>query len=195
MDFLGEIGKGIVLVYGESATGKSTFGLQSALDVFREKKVLFLDCDKSFSLERLKQMDSDYSAFLDNLLVVELKDLYELDSKLEHFEKMVDKFDLVVLDNIGLYYRLDLKKDYTEANRVIVQILRKLRHMSEDIPVILISQIYDGEEGTKVLGGKMIQNFSDYILELSKDPRKAKMIKPDEKEFLFKIENKGLVKI
>ena len=195
MNFLGEIGKGIILVYGESATGKTTFGLQSSLELFKQGKVLFLDCDKSFSLDRIKQMDPDCPSYLDNLLVVELKDLYDLDYKLEHFEKLVDKFDLVVLDNIGLYYRLDLKKDYSEANRVLVQILRKLRHMSEKIPIILISQIYDGEEGIKVLGGTMIQNFSDYVVELSKEPRKAKVLKPEEKEFLFKIEEAGLVKI
>jgi RecA/RadA recombinase len=195
MDFLGEIGKGIILVYGESATGKSTFGLQSSLNVAKEGKVLFLDCDGSFSLDRIKKMDSECSSYLDRFLVVNLKDLLELDSKLEQFEKMVDKFDLVVLDNIGLYYRLGLKENYVVTNSIIVRILRKLRHMSEEIPVIIISQVYEMDEGKKVLGGKMIQNFSDYVVELSKEPRKFKLMKPEEKEFLFKLEDKGLVKI
>jgi len=140
-------------------------------------------------------MDPECSSYLDHFLVVNLKDLLELDSKLERFEKMVDKFDLVVLDNIGLYYRIGLKDNYVVTNSIIVRILRKLRHMSEKIPVIIISQVYEMDEGKKVLGGKMIQNFSDSILELNKEPRKIKMLKPEEKEFLFKIEDEGLVKI
>jgi len=151
MDFFDGAKKGITLVYGESATGKTTFGLQSSLTFAKEGKVLFLDCDGSFSLDRLKKMDPECSSYLDHFLVVNLKDLLELDSKLERFEKMVDKFDLVVLDNIGLYYRIGLKDNYVVTNSIIVRILRKLRHMSEKIPVIIISQVYEMDEGKRFL--------------------------------------------
>jgi len=50
MDFFDGAKKGITLVYGESATGKTTFGLQSSLTFAKDGKVLFLDCDGSFLL-------------------------------------------------------------------------------------------------------------------------------------------------
>ena len=101
-----------------------------------------------------------------------------------------------MLDTFGVYYRLKLQKEgYVVANEFAIKILRKLKHISKTIPVILINQVYENEKGSIALGGQMIKNFSNYILEFSKEPRKIKMIKPLEKEFSFEIKAEGIVEV
>ena len=193
-NFLDSLEKGIVLVYGGAATGKTTLCLQHSLKKSEIGKVLFLDTENTFSLERLNQMNENYKLHLDKILVVKPKGLDELEKRVEVFEKVSDNFNLVILDSFGMYYRLDLqKRGYIEANNIAVSILRKLRHISERIPVIITNQIYEDESGRKSLGGKMVQNFSDYILELQNDPKEIKMRKPDGKKSNFKIVDKGLI--
>ena len=110
------------------------------------------------------------------------------------FEEISNKFDLIVLDSFGIFYRLDLKKrGHIETNEIAVKILRNLRHIAERIPVIITNQVYDNEEGKQVLGGKMIQNFSDYIIELETNPRLIKILKPELKNIEFNITKEGFV--
>lgn len=194
--FLGKIDSGIILVYGAGATGKTTFGLQCCLEENFEKKILFLDTENSFSLDRIKQIKLDYNKYLENIFVININSFEELDKKLEFFETISNRFSLVILDTFGIYYRLKLQKEgYSVANDFAVRILRKLKHISKEIPVLLLNQVYGNEDGNISLGGQMIKNFSDYIFEFEKEPRKIKMVKPLEKEFLFNIENKGIVNI
>ena len=47
----------IMLIYGEPETGKSTFALQCAVHCALQKgKVLYIDCDNTFSTKRLAQI-------------------------------------------------------------------------------------------------------------------------------------------
>jgi len=192
--FFDKLNIGVILVYGAAATGKTTFGLQRALESSKKGKVLFLDAENTFSLERLGQMEKNNEHCLDNILVVKPKSFESLDKQISLFEKISDKFNILILDSFGIFYRLDLKKrGHIETNNIAVNILRKLKHISKKIPVIIINQVYDSEDGRKVLGGKMVRNFSDYIFELQKEPRLIKIEKPAQETLNFKIVNKGLI--
>ena len=50
---------GLCLIYGPSASGKSTLAMQTSLEFAKKGKVLFFDTEKSFSIDRIKLMDSD----------------------------------------------------------------------------------------------------------------------------------------
>tara|TARA_Y100000310_G_C20696023_1_gene825807 strand:- start:2071 stop:2670 length:600 start_codon:yes stop_codon:yes gene_type:complete len=194
MEFFDKLSKGIILIYGSAATGKTTFGLQKSLEISKKGKVLFLDTENTFSLERIKQMDENYEEHIDNILIVKPKSFEDLNKKVKLFEELNDRFDLVVLDSFGIFYRLDLqKRGYIEANDLAVDVLRKLRHIAEKVPVIITNQVYEDEAGKHALGGKMIQNFSDYILELQTNPKIIDMKKPVKEKLKFEIINRGLV--
>ena len=194
MEFFDKLSKGIILIYGSAATGKTTFGLQKSLEISKKGKVLFLDTENTFSLERIKQMDENYEEHIDNILIVKPKSFEDLNKKVKLFEELNDRFDLVVLDSFGICYRLDLqKRGYIEANDLAVDVLRKLRHIAEKVPVIITNQVYEDEAGKHALGGKMIQNFSDYILELQTNPKIIDMKKPVKEKLKFEIINRGLV--
>jgi RecA/RadA recombinase len=194
LTFLNNLNRGLVLIYGSAATGKTTWGLQKSLEISKKGKVLFLDTENTFSTERIKQMDKNYIKYLDNIFIVKPKSFDELNKKIEMFKEISNKFDLIVLDSFGMFYRLDLKKrGHIETNKIAVKILRNLRNIAERIPVIITNQVYDKGEGKQVLGGKMIQNFSDYIIELETNPRLIKILKPELKNIEFNITNEGFV--
>ena len=188
---------GLILVYGPAASGKSTLALQSCVEFAKKGKVLFVDTEKSFSVERIKVMNKDYEKLLGNIIVMKIKDFEDQVEKLKNVEELVKKgkFCYVIIDSFGVFYRHALhNNNYSEVNEKAVLMLRNLKHVVElGIPVLITNQVYSGdEEGIKVLGGNMIRNFSDCILELIKDPRIIKMYKPNEKEVKFEICDSGL---
>ena len=129
-----------------------------------------------------------------NILIVKPKSFEELNKKIEIFEKISNKFNMIILDSFGIFYRLHLQeRGHSEANEIAIKILRKLKHISGKIPVIMTNQVYENSEGRHVLGGKMIRNFSDFILELNLKPRVIHIKKPNTERFNLKIENKGLI--
>ena len=87
-------------------------------------------------------------------------------------------------------------------NKVLASQLNQLNSIAEknNIPVIVISGIYDDlekKDSVKMLGGEILKMRSKCIIELKKHQtlRQAIMKKPIEKEFLFKIEEKGINEI
>jgi RecA/RadA recombinase len=189
---------GLILVYGPSASGKSTFAMQSALEFAKRGKVLFLDTEKSFAIDRIKIMNPDYEKLLENLIVIDIKNFDDQVEKLKEIEKLVDegKFKYVIVDSFGNFYRHALhNKGYTEGNEKAILMLRKLKHVVEKgVPVLITNQVYETQEGEiKTVGGKMIRNFSDSIIELELEPRTIRVHKPHEDSIKFKIENSGFL--
>jgi RecA/RadA recombinase len=189
---------GLSLVYGPSASGKSTLAMQSSLEFARKGKVLFLDTEKSFSIDRIKLMCDDYEELLENIMVISIKDFDDQFEKLKQVEELVrtGKFCYVVIDSFGFFYRHGLhNQDYTEVNEKAVLMLRNLKHVSASgVPVLVTNQVYTGQDGqVKTVGGSMIRNFSDSIIELELEPRKIMNHKPEKNEIKFKIDNSGFV--
>ncbi|MEM3441266.1 MAG: ATPase domain-containing protein, partial [Candidatus Bathyarchaeia archaeon] len=49
----------VTLIYGEPETGKTTLALQCAVNCAKQGlKILFIDCDNTFSAERLSQVSA-----------------------------------------------------------------------------------------------------------------------------------------
>jgi len=191
---------GLVLVYGASASGKSTFAMQSSLQFAKKGRVLFFDTERSFSVDRIKLMTGDYEKLLDNIIVVDIKNFEDQFNKILEVEKMVKngEFIYVVIDSFGNFYRHALhNSDHIDTNDKVIQMLRNLKHVSKlGIPVLITNQVYSspitGSEN-KAVGGTMIRNFSDSILELELSPRKITIHKPINQKISFKINNEGLV--
>ena len=55
----------ISVIFGPAATGKTTLCMLAALATAKSgKKILFIDTENGFSVERLKQMSKDYEKIL-----------------------------------------------------------------------------------------------------------------------------------
>ncbi len=202
-DFLGNgfENRLISLVYGPSASGKTTLCLQTALWAAKKGRVLFIDSEGGFSIDRLKQMDLDYANYLDNIVVVNVKDFDEQIKVFENLDGMLKGggFSVLIIDTIGMQYRKALQdSNYNYVNERILTSMRKLKHLAEDynIPILITNQIYTNMKGESVgVGGRLLRNFGRYLIELKKEPRRALMLKPSEKIFHFDIDNSGVKKV
>ncbi|MCD4759886.1 AAA family ATPase [archaeon] len=200
------LGKGfsegkISLIYGPSASGKTTICLQTALEVARAGKVLFVDSENSFSVERLKQMAPDCSKHLSNVVVFSIRNYSE---QVKFFSRLRDvirqgDFDIIIIDTIGMHYRKALQEgDYHNVNEKMISMLRMLSHLAEDysVPILMTNQVYSNMSGENVsVGGRMLKGFGKILVELKIEPRRAILLKPFERIFHFDIFDEGIRKV
>jgi|SRR3989344_5564657 len=179
--------KGINLVYGEPATGKTTLALQESLKYAREnKKVLYIDSENGFSVERLKQMDENYKDLLNKIFLISPKDFIEQ----HEFTKKINNFDLIVVDTIGHHYRKSIKDNIYVTNSRLNKQLRILKELG--CPVLILNQVYFDINKNKIrnIGENILKRWVDKIIKLEKNPRK---LITDKGEFSFSIDDSGLI--
>jgi len=187
--FLGGYRNSITCIYGPAATGKTTMCLLAALEQAKyKKKILFLDTEQGFSVERAKQLCPEFKERLNHIFVLNPKTFKQQE---EQTLKISKNFDLIIIDTIGSLYRLEIKKDKDKAND---SLYKQLKHLIElKIPIIITNQVYSNfENNIKVIGGKMVEKFSYYLIKLGKNPRKIMVEKPVKKESLFDIKEEGV---
>ena len=179
--------KGINLVYGESATGKTTLVMQEALKEAKEnKKIAFIDTENSFSIERIKQMDNNYSELIKKIFLFKPKNFLEQHELI----KKLSKFDMIVIDTIGNHYRIDVKNNLYEANARLSKQLNILKELN--CKVLVTNQVYYdiNRNRNRNVGDNILVRYVDNIIKLEKDPRK---LINGKKEFNFEIDDSGLV--
>jgi RecA/RadA recombinase len=178
---------GINLVYGESATGKTTLVMQEALkEAKNNKKIAFIDTENSFSIERVKQMNKDYNELIKKIFVFHPKDFLEQHELI----KKIGKFDLIVIDTIGNHYRLDIKNNLYKANARLNKQLRILKELN--CKVLITNQVYFdiNKNRQRNVGDNILVRHVDNIIKLEKNPR---MLINGKKEIKFEINDSGLI--
>ena len=95
----------ISYIYGTPGSGKTTLCKLAAIQLLRQnKKVIYIDTENGFSLERFKQLAPDFEKILDNIIVIKVKNLNDQIEKLESI-KNLKNISLIIVDSIGRYYR------------------------------------------------------------------------------------------
>lgn len=191
----------ISLIYGPSASGKTTICLQTALTAAKRGKVLFIDSENGFSADRLKQMEKSCNPLLSNIVVIKVKSYEDQVKVFERLREIISKgeFNFLIIDTIGMHYRKALQElNHNYVNEKMIGILRMLKHLAEDfdVPILMTNQVYTNMDGENIaIGGRMLKGFGKYLIELKNKPRRAIMLKPKEKIFHFDIVNEGIKKI
>jgi DNA repair protein RadB len=191
----------ITLIYGPAASGKTTIALEATLDYAKRGRVLFIDSENGFSIDRLRQMNLECEEILDNIVVLNMKNFSEQIKVFNNLEMMmkVGKFKVLIVDTMGMQYRKALQEgNYQYVNEKVFTSLKTLRDLAYkyDIPVLILNQIYTNMEGENIgVGGNLIKNFGKYLIELKNNPRRAIMLKPFEKIIHFEINDVGTKKI
>lgn len=186
-------------IYGPPGSGKTTLCILASISLLNEnKKIIFLDTEGGFSIERFRQLTQNNSKLADNLLLVKVKSFNEQVEKLNSLKKLKN-IGLVIIDSLGNFYREEVKKEHKEVNEKLVWHLNDLREITKNnIPVLLTNQVYSDIEKNKIVpvGGEMVKKFCKKIIELKVKPRRTLIqIKPEEKYMEFKIEENGIFKI
>jgi predicted ATP-dependent serine protease len=176
----------ITLIYGPSASGKTTLCLQQAAKT--KGKVIFIDTENTFNPERLLEINPDYN--LDNLILFSAKRYSEQFTAVKNLKK-IKNISLVIIDSFTHYYRLK-----QQAGIVITPpTIRQLQFLkSLEVPILLTSQVYSTQDNQiKPLASHLWKNFAKQTIKLEKEPKR--LLKTKYKQISFKITSKGLEKV
>ena len=173
----------ITLVYGTSNTGKTTLALQCAASASREnQKVLYVDCENSFSPERLAQIAvQDLQDVSSRIFVFKLQSFREQSLLIEEVERYVSKnVALIVVDTITSLYRLELKNPELvfSSNRSINRQLAYLTQTAKafDVAVLITSQVHntiqaDATSLIEPVATRVLKFWSQNILQFTANPK------------------------
>jgi DNA repair protein RadB len=194
----------ITTIFGPSGTGKTTACLLAAISASKSGKVIFIDSEGGFSVERLKQLSPDYTKVLERIFFLKPTTFDEQKHFFDSIDKTLPKnVSLLICDTISALYRIERGDDNRNLNAELGKQLGKLLEISRksSIPVIITNQVYaDFDDRTKVrmVGGDIITYNSKCLIEfqpLSRSKRRAIMKKHrsiPECEIEFEIKQEGI---
>ena len=189
-------GKEISLIYGPGASGKTTLVKLAAMGQLKlGKKVVFVDTENSFSVDRFMQLcGPNYLYYLNRLLLLKANGFDEQCRRIDSLIRLVD-IDLIVIDSLGIHYRKEVRNNPKEINTKMDRQLRILTEITrKGIPVLITNQVSQNPETGEIksVGGDMVKNWVKRLIELKKDPRRIFLIRPEERSAEFEIVNEGI---
>jgi DNA repair protein RadB len=142
--------EGVILVYGEAETGKTTLAMQCAVNCVRRGfKTLFVDSDRTFSARRLSQIAGEqFQAIAEMIILVRPDNFEEQAAIVDQLNDYVNrKFKLVVVDTVTSLYRLKISESPSktfELNRELNRQMAVLAQMARTQKIILLltSQVH-----------------------------------------------------
>jgi len=215
--------KGVItMLAGGPGSGKTNFCILAACSQAKKgNKVLFVDTEGGFSVDRIKQIVGEgYKEILDNILLSELTSFDEQKKFFAGFENKIKKnsISLIVIDGMAMLYRLELgdaiklkdQDQIKDVNREVAMQMRILAEISrkQNIPILITNQVYSAflsdeekEKGIKkeinLVGGDLFKYWSKCIIELKNEYGKKKAIllkhrSMPRKELSFEIKDAGV---
>ena len=159
----------ITQFYGPPASGKTNLALVAASNALGQGKVVYVDPEGGFSMERLKQISGDkFSQVLNNIILVQPTTFEEQKAAIGKIDEIITsmKVSLIIVDSIAMLYRMEEDKDVRMLGRMLAQLLRAARKYN--LPVLLTNQVYS-EFDTNIIrpiGGQISEYFTKDIVEL-----------------------------
>lgn len=203
----------VTVIYGGAGTGKTNFCLMATVSQAKKgKKVIFVDTEGGFSVERVKQLVGEKNGVeevLKNILLLKPTNFSEQKKAFEELLKNLKKeVSLIIVDGMTILYRLDFadarEKNGEEIQKINSELVRQIKTLAEiarkkDIPVLVTNQVYHWEEEDKMVGGDILKYWAKCIIELVNDKGKRIAILKKhrslpEKEMIFEIKNEGIRK-
>lgn len=201
----------ITTIYGPFSSGKTTICILAAISTVRAgKKVIYVDTESSFSVDRLKQLaPDDYKEILGKMIFIAPTSFQNQKAIFQKLAALVtESIGLIVVDSIAIFYRLSKGADVSiqDVNKEMRTQLYYLADVAKihKIPVLLTNQVYasfEVKDEVKIVGGDLILYSSKCVIELQKMKnsvrhaivRKHRSI-PEGKEIYFEILHVGIKK-
>ena len=199
----------ITTIYGPAGSGKTCLAILATILIARKgKKVIYVDTENSFSVERLKQIALDYKKLLDNIVFLRPTTFKKQAESIEKLNELVnDKIGLIVVDTIAMLYRIELGQatDVYDVNSSLGKQISLLSEIAriKNIPVLITNQVYadfENKDKVNIVGGDILKYGSKCLIELQITPqnnRRAILKKhrsiEQEKSIYFKIVHTGIL--
>lgn len=174
----------ITTIYGPSSTGKTCLCILAAIEALKlGKKVVYIDTEGGFSIDRALQLDPGFAARLDNFLFFKPTSFLQQKQALENVRSAANQFGLIIVDSIAMFYRLEasMAANYSDVNRDLnIQLIHLLQTAREqNIPVLITDQVYANLENRNeviMVGGDLLKYTSKCVIELKKQGKFGKAI-------------------
>lgn len=212
----------ITMIAGSPGSGKTNFVILAACSQAKKgNKVLFIDTEGGFSVERVKQIaPEEHEEILKNILILKPTNFKEQKEMLDTLREKIKKesVNLIIVDGMAMLYRLELgdnRKDDEQVKLTNLEVAKQMRDLAEiarkqEIPILITNQVYSAfqteeewkqgmRKETNIVGGDLFKYWSKCIIELSNENRrrKASLLKHrylPQKDIFFEIRNKGIFK-
>ena len=202
----------VTTVYGPSGSGKTNICIIAAVAVGKKgKKVVYIDSEGGFSVERLKQIaPDDYKKIVDNIIFLKPMNFKEQRNAFGKLSRLVDEdIGIIIVDTISMLYRLEIGQtdDVYTVNKDLGMQISYLGEITrrKNVPVVVTNQVYSSFKETekiKMVGGDILKYGSKCLIELQKGRqgvRKAILKKhrsiAEDREVVFKIINSGIEEV
>ncbi|MEK6830420.1 MAG: DNA repair and recombination protein RadB [Nanoarchaeota archaeon] len=191
----------ITLFYGPAASGKSNFVLLASCHLAKkDKKIIFIDTEGSFSIDRINQITKGLPEFaLKNIVILKPTSFQEQKKSFVRMYKELkssENIGLIVVDSITMLYRLVLAEarriGLAEVQKVNADLAEQMKALNEiarkrNIPVLITGQVYSEflsedemlagkQAGVNVVGGDLLKYWSKCIIELQYNGGKRRAI-------------------
>lgn len=168
---------GVSLVYGEAETGKTSLMVQCAVNCAREGyKTLFIDCDGTFSTQRLSQIAyNDFEKISPMIILVRPTTFKKQVRAIGYLEEYISKnFGLVVVDTVTSLYGAELgdSKETFALNRELNRQVAFLAQIakSQKVGVLITSQVrsifFEGRVSIEPVATRVLKFWSGVVLNL-----------------------------
>ena len=197
----------ITTIYGPAGSGKTNFCMLCAISVAKNKKVIYIDTEGSFSINRFIQLCDD-KKILDNIIFLKPTSFQEQSKAIEKIKALTENnIGLIIIDTIAMLYRLEIgqTEDVYNVNRELGKQISFLNEISrkKNIPVLITNQVYanfDDKNKINMVGGDILKYASKCLIELQNgDGKRRAIIKKHrslpEKMLDFVIVGKGIEKL
>ncbi|MEM2922345.1 MAG: ATPase domain-containing protein [Candidatus Bathyarchaeia archaeon] len=135
----------LTLIYGAAKTGKTTLLLQAAINTASRFKVLYIDSDGTFNVNRFRQIsDAEATVIGQNILIFNPEDFGAQTSIIESLENYVTPSTrMVAVDSMVTLYRVGYDAMRLRFNRELVRQLAYLAGLAfqHNLAVLIASPV------------------------------------------------------
>jgi DNA repair protein RadB len=180
----------VTLIYGEAETGKSTLAMQCAVKcAMQNLKVLYADCDGTFSAKRLSQLAAGkFDEIAELIVLVKPKDFREQTAFVDRLaEYAVNNVGLVVIDTVTSLYRVRVAESEGKAFALSRELNRQMAIIAQTakikkIPMVVTSQVRavfsETEVAVEPVGTRVLKFWADTIIAMkpTENPQTIKAV-------------------
>jgi DNA repair protein RadB len=180
----------VTLIYGEAETGKSTLAMQCAVNAAMQNlKVLYVDCDGTFSAKRLSQLSAGkFDQIAELIVLVKPKDFAEQTAFIDRLaDYVVNNLGLVVFDTITSLYRLKVAEASGKAFGLNRELNRQMAIVAQTakikkVPMMVVSQVRsvfdEPQVAVEPVGTRVLKFWADTIIAMkpAENPQTIKAV-------------------
>lgn len=178
----GGLERGIVTqVYGSPASGKTNLALSAAVQVAASGgMVLYIDTE-GISLDRFEALareaadGGDIDAITSRVILSDAIDFGEQREAVQDASELAERIDLIVLDSVTGFYRLE--RDNDDEGETLRTVAKQVTHLlalarRHDLAVLTTNQVYADPDADssrpKPLGGHTLTHWSGAVIRLER---------------------------